>query len=152
MRNVRLDESQAGIKIAGRNINNLRYAESKEELKSLLMRVKEEREIAGFFLMLPFLRYSYNIKLILLKCTIQSVFTMCRGAVTPTINFRVFHFCSSSLSATRHPPCFHSLATTNLLLLCGFACFGHFMYMESSMWSSVTNFYSASCFQDLSIL
>ena len=48
MRNARLDESQAGIKIAGRNINNLRYAddipvmaESEEELKSLLMRVKE---------------------------------------------------------------------------------------------------------------
>ena len=47
MRNAELDESQAGIKIAGRNINNLRYAddttlmaESKEELKSLLMRVK----------------------------------------------------------------------------------------------------------------
>ena len=47
MRNVRLDEAQAGIKIAGRNINNLRYAddttlmaESKEELKSLLMKVK----------------------------------------------------------------------------------------------------------------
>ena len=49
MRNTRLDESQAGIKIAGRNINNFRYAddttimaESKEELKSLLMKVKEE--------------------------------------------------------------------------------------------------------------
>ena len=49
MRNARLDETQAGIKIAGRNINNLRYAddttlmaESKEELKSLLMKVKEE--------------------------------------------------------------------------------------------------------------
>ena len=49
MQNARLVESQAGIKIAGRNINNLRYvddttltAESKEELKSLLMRVKEE--------------------------------------------------------------------------------------------------------------
>ena len=49
MRNARLDEAQAGIKIAGRNINNLRYAddatfmaESKEELKSLLMRVKEK--------------------------------------------------------------------------------------------------------------
>ena len=53
MRNVRLDEAQAGIKIAGRNINNLRYgddttlmAESKEELKSLLMKVKEESEEA----------------------------------------------------------------------------------------------------------
>ena len=50
MSNAGLDEAQAGIKIAGRNINNLRYAddttvmvESKEELKSLLMRVKEER-------------------------------------------------------------------------------------------------------------
>ena len=54
MRNARLDESQAGIKIAERNINNLRYAddtslmaESKEELKSLLLRVKEENEKAS---------------------------------------------------------------------------------------------------------
>ena len=51
MKNVRLDEAQAGIKIAGRNINNLRYAddttlmaESEEELKSLLMKVQEESE------------------------------------------------------------------------------------------------------------
>ena len=54
MRNARLGESQAGIKIARRNINNLRKAddmtlmiESKEELKSLLMKVKEESEKAG---------------------------------------------------------------------------------------------------------
>ena len=54
MRNAGLDEAQAGIKIAGRNINNLRYAEdttlmaeSKEELKSLLMKVKEENEKVG---------------------------------------------------------------------------------------------------------
>ena len=54
MRNARLDEAQAGIKIAGRNINNLIYAddnilmvENKEELKSLLMKVKEESEKAG---------------------------------------------------------------------------------------------------------
>ena len=54
MRNVRLDELQAGIKIGERNINNLRYtddttlmAESEEELKSLLMRVKEESERAS---------------------------------------------------------------------------------------------------------
>ena len=54
MRNARLDEAQAGIKIAGRNINNLRdadnttfMAESEEELKSLLMKVKEEREKVG---------------------------------------------------------------------------------------------------------
>ena len=54
MRNAGLDEAQAGIKIARRNINNLRYtddttliAESKEELKSLLMKVKEESEKSG---------------------------------------------------------------------------------------------------------
>ena len=46
MRNAGLDEAQAGINIAGRNINNLRYAES-EELKSLLMKVKEENEKVG---------------------------------------------------------------------------------------------------------
>ena len=54
MRNARLDEAQAGIKIGRRNINNLRYtddttlmAESEEELKSLLMKVKKEHEKAG---------------------------------------------------------------------------------------------------------
>ena len=54
MRNAGLDEAQAGIKIAGRNINNLRYAddtilmaESREELKSLWMKVKEESEKVG---------------------------------------------------------------------------------------------------------
>ena len=54
MRNAGLDEAQAGIRIAGKNINNLRYAddttlmaESEEELKSLLMKVKEEREKVG---------------------------------------------------------------------------------------------------------
>ena len=55
MPNAKMDEAQAGIKIARRNINNLRYvdgitllAESEEELKSLLMKVKEESEKAGF--------------------------------------------------------------------------------------------------------
>ena len=55
MQNARLDEAQTEIKIAGRNINNLRYADdmtvmadSKEELKSLLMKVKEEGEKVGF--------------------------------------------------------------------------------------------------------
>jgi len=54
MWNTRLDEAQAGVKIAGRNVNNLRYAddtslmaESEEELKSLLMKVKEGSEKAG---------------------------------------------------------------------------------------------------------
>ena len=60
MRNARLDDAQAGIKIAERNINNLRYAddtiliaESKEELKSLLMKVKEESEKAGLKFNIP---------------------------------------------------------------------------------------------------
>ena len=55
MRNARLDESQAGIKISRRNINNVRYADdttltavSEEELKSLLMRVKKESENSAF--------------------------------------------------------------------------------------------------------
>ena len=71
MRNVRLDEAQAGIKIAGRNINNLRYgddttlmAEGEEELKSLLMKVKEEREKAG------------------LTVSIQKMKTMVSGLIT----------------------------------------------------------------------
>ena len=57
MRNAGLDEAQAGIKISGRNINNLRYAdnttlmaESEEELKNLLMKVKEESEKVGLML------------------------------------------------------------------------------------------------------
>ena len=64
MQNARLDESQAGIKIAGRNINNLRYeddntlmAESEEELKSLLMKVKEESEKAGLNLNIQKTKY-----------------------------------------------------------------------------------------------
>ena len=63
MRNAGLDEAQAGIKIAGRNINNLRYAdditlmaESEEELKSLMMKVKEESEKAGLKLNIQKLR------------------------------------------------------------------------------------------------
>ena len=60
MWNARLDEAQARIKIVGRNINNLRYADdstlmakSEEELKSLLMKVKEESEKAGLKLNIP---------------------------------------------------------------------------------------------------
>ena len=60
MRNAGLDEAQAGIKIARRNINNLRYAddttlmaESEEELKSLLMKIKEESETVGLKLNIP---------------------------------------------------------------------------------------------------
>ena len=63
MWNLRLDEAQAGIKIAGRNINNLKYvdnttlmAESKEELKSLLMKMKEQSKKAGLKLNIQKLR------------------------------------------------------------------------------------------------
>ena len=72
MRNAGLDEAQAEIKIAGRNINNLRYAdditlmaESKEELKSLLMKVKEKSEKVG------------------LKLNIQKMKIMASGPITP---------------------------------------------------------------------
>ena len=72
MRNTELKEAQAGIKIAGRNINNLRYAddttlmaESEEELKSLLMKVKEESENVG------------------LKLNIQKMKIMAPGPITP---------------------------------------------------------------------
>ena len=71
MRNARLDEAQAGIKIAGRNINNLRYAddttlmaESKEQLESLLMKVKEE------------------IKIVVLKLNIQKIKIMASAPIT----------------------------------------------------------------------
>ena len=71
MQNAGLDEAQAGIKIAGRNINNLRYsddatlmAESEEELKSLLMKVKEESEKIG------------------LKLNIQKTKIMASGSIT----------------------------------------------------------------------
>ena len=63
MHNARLEEAQAGIKISGRNINNLRYtydmtlmAENEEELKSLLMKVEEKREKAGLKLNIQKLR------------------------------------------------------------------------------------------------
>ena len=72
MQNARLDEAQAGIRITGRNINNLRYAddttlmaESEEELKSLLMKVKEECEKVG------------------LKLNIQKTKIMASGPITP---------------------------------------------------------------------
>ena len=71
MRNAGLEETQAGVKIAGRNINNLRYAddttlmaESEEELKSLLMKVEEENEKIG------------------LKLNIQKTKIMASGAIT----------------------------------------------------------------------
>ena len=68
MRNTGLDEAQAGIKIAGKNINNLRYAEdttlmaeSEEELKSLLLKVKEESEKAGLKLNIQKIKSRYPV-------------------------------------------------------------------------------------------
>ena len=117
MQNVRLNEAQAGIKIARRNINNLRYAddnilmaESKEELKSLLMKVKEEREKVG------------------LKANIQKTKIVASG---PIISWQIdgeamemvtdFHFLGSKITADGG--CSHGIkrclllggkATTNL--------------------------------------
>ena len=71
MQNAGLDEAQAGIKIAGRNINNLRYvnditlmAESEEELKSLLMKVKEESEKAGLKLNIQKIKIMTSVPII----------------------------------------------------------------------------------------
>ena len=71
MQNARLDEAQAGIQTAGRNINNLRYAddttpmaESKGELKSLLMKVKEESEKVGLKLNIQKLRSWHPVPLL----------------------------------------------------------------------------------------
>ena len=68
MRNAELEETQAGIKIAGRNINNLRYAddttllaESEEELKSLLVKVKEENENVGLKLNIQKMKINHGI-------------------------------------------------------------------------------------------
>ena len=93
-----MDEAQAGIKIAGRNINNLRYAddttlaeESEEELKSLLMKVKEQSEKAG------------------LKLNIQKTKIMASGPITPwqidgetMETVRDFIFLNSKITADGH--------------------------------------------------
>ena len=93
MRNTGLDEAQAGIKIAGRNINDLRYTdettlmpEIKEELNSLLMRVKEESEKAG------------------LKLNIQNTKIMASGPI---------HFISSRKGKSRNSDTFSFLGLQN---------------------------------------
>ena len=105
MRNARLDEAQAGIKIARRNINNLRYAddtslmaESKEELKSLLMKVKEEREHFGF------------------KLNIQKAKILASGPITSWQidgEMRDFIFLGSKITADGH--CSHEIKRHLLL-------------------------------------
>ena len=102
MRNARLGEAQAGIKTSGRNINNLRYAddttlmaENKEELKSLLMKVKEESEKVG------------------LKLNIQKTKIMTSGSITSwqidgeTMETVTVYFLGSKLTA--YDDCSHEI-------------------------------------------
>ena len=86
MRNAELEEAQAGIKIAGRNINNLRYAddtilmgESEEELKSILIKVKEESEKAGlkFNIQKTKIMASGPISSVQFSSVAQSCLTLC---------------------------------------------------------------------------
>ena len=109
MQNARLDESQAGIKIAGRNINNLRYAddailmaESEEKLKRLLRRVKEESEKAG------------------LKLNIQKTKIMASGPITSWKIFgesmeTVTDFIFSGSKITADGDCSHEIKRCLLL-------------------------------------
>ena len=111
MRNTGLEEAQAGIKIAGRNLNNLRYAddtnlmeESKEELKSLLMKVKEESGKVG------------------LKFNIQKTKIMASGPITSweidgeTVEI-VADFILGGCKITADGDCSHEIKTRLLLLL-----------------------------------
>ena len=109
MRNARLEEAQAGIKIAGRNINNLRYAddttlmaESEEELKRLSMKVKEESEKVG------------------LKLNIQKMKIMASGSITSwevdgeTVE-TVSNFISGGSKVTADGDCSHEIKRFLLL-------------------------------------
>ena len=108
MRNVRLEEAQAGIKIARRNINNLRYAvdttlmAESEELKSLLMKVKEESEKFGF------------------KLNIQKTKIMASGPITPwqidgEIMETVTNFILGGTKITADDDCSHEIKRCLLL-------------------------------------
>ena len=106
MQNARLDKAQAGIKIAGRNINNLRYAddttlmaESKEELKSFLMKVKEESEKFG------------------LKLNIQKTKIMASGPITSwqIDGETVTHFLFFDSKITADGDCSHEIKRHLLL-------------------------------------
>ena len=105
MRNAGLEETQAGIKIAGRNINNLRYtddttlmAESEEELKSLLMKVKVESEKVG------------------LKLNIQKMKTMASSPITPwEIVETVSDFILAGSQITADGDCSHEIKSCLLL-------------------------------------
>ena len=104
MRNARLDEAQVGIKIARRNINNLRYAddttlmaESKEELKTLLMKVKEDCEKAGL---------KFNIQKMKIMASIPITSWQIDGETMETV--RDFIFLGSKI--TEGGDCSHEIA------------------------------------------
>ena len=109
MRNVGLDEAQAGIKIAGRNINNLRYsddttfmAESEEELKSLLMKVKEESEKVGLKL---------NIQKTKIMASSPITFWQIDGETMETVT----HFILGGSKITADGDCSHEIKRRLLL-------------------------------------
>ena len=109
MQNTRLGEAQAGIKIAGRNINNLRYAdditimaESKEELKNLLMKVKEESEKVGL---------KFNIQKIKIRETSSITSWQLDGETMETVTD--FIFLGSKITADVH--CSHKIKRRLLL-------------------------------------
>ena len=109
MQNTRLGEAQAGIKIAGRNINNLRYAdditimaESKEELKNLLMKVKEESEKVGL---------KFNIQKIKIRETSSITSWQIDGETMETVTD--FIFLGSKITADVH--CSHKIKRRLLL-------------------------------------
>ena len=126
MRNAGLDEAQAGIKLAGRNINNLRYAddttlmaEGEEELRSLLMKVKEEGEKAG-------------LKLNIQKAKIMASSPITSGQIDGETMETVTDFIFLGFKVTADGDCSHEIkrclllgrkAMTNLLLLLLLSCF-----------------------------
>ena len=104
MRNAGLEEAQAGIKIAGRNINNLRYAdaESEEELKSLLMKVKVESEKVGLKL---------NIQKMKIMASCPTISWEIDGETVETVSDLIFG--GSKITADGH--CSHEIKRRLLL-------------------------------------
>ena len=101
MRNAGLEEAQAGIKIVGRNINNLRYAENEEELKSLLMKVKAESEKVGLKL---------NIQKTKIMASSPIIAWQIDGETVETV---AFYFGGSKITA--HGYCSHEMKRRLLL-------------------------------------
>ena len=108
MRNAGLDEAQAGIKIARRNINNLSYAddttlmaESKEELKSLLMKVKEESEKAGLKLNIQKMKIMASVPI----SSVQVSHSVVSDSLQPHEPQHTRHPCPSTTLGVHPKPC-----------------------------------------------